>query len=446
MKRLRSFMLPLMCLAPVGWAAAQEGSLPRQVYWGATALFDEKSGAPVVRRVRPDSPAETAGIRPGDLVLQVNGKAPADQPSYNALFKSTRAGEPVELLLSREGRRLGVRLTPVPLPKETLKGVSLIHDSVVTERGHRVRTIVTRPENARGRLPAVLLVPWLSCDSVEWPFGPPHGIARTLHGIAERSGFVLLRVEKPGVGDSEGPDCSTNDLRTDMAAYTAALRALKKYDFVDAGNIFLLGASLGGALAPVIAEGENVRGLIVTGGFAKTWYEHMLEHERTRLALTGQTPAEINQAMRGYSEFYSLYLNQKLAPADVLRQRPHLARLWYGEPGGQYGRPAAFYQQAQELNVEGAWGRVSAPVLVVYGEHDWIMSRADHELIAEIVNRRRPGAARLVVLPKTSHSLDVHDTVAAAFKGEAGRFDEGVVTLMIDWLKGNTDTAAVPAR
>jgi pimeloyl-ACP methyl ester carboxylesterase len=247
-------------------------------------------------------------------------------------------------------------------------------------------------------------------------------------------------VERPGVGDSEGPPCADNDLRTDMATYRAALRALKKYDFVDADNVFLFGSSLGGALAPIIAHDEPVRGLIVSGAFTKTWYEHMLEIERTRLALLGRTPSEINEAMRGYSEFYSLYLNQKLTPAEVIRQRPQLAKLWDDEPERQYGRPAAFYHQVQELNVEAAWAQISVPALIIYGEYDWIMSRADHELAAHIVNRRRPGSARLVIAPKTSHSLDVYESMEKAFKEEGGKFDDSMITLIIDWLKDHHNT------
>ncbi|MGH9942264.1 MAG: alpha/beta fold hydrolase [Pyrinomonadaceae bacterium] len=435
MKLLFILLLAVISVPQAVRAKEPNDSLPRQVHWGASVAVTGNEPKAIVRRVRPDSPAERAGLKPGDVLLEINGKKPTDQRSYDALLKSTRAGEAVALRVSREGQVLGVRLTPVLLPKEVFKGVEVLHDSVLTERGHRVRTIITRPENARGRLPAVLLVSWLSCNSVEWPLGPPFGIAKVMHGLAEKSGFVLMRVEKPGVGDSEGPDCSDNDLRADMAAYRAALQALKKYDFVDPDNVFLFGSSLGGALAPVITRGENVRGLIVSGGFTKTWYEHMLEIERTRLALLGRTPAEVNEAMRGYTEFYSMYLNQKLTPAEVSRQRPQLAKLWEDEPERQYGRPAAFYHQAQELNVEAAWEQVSVPVLIIYGEYDWIMSRADHELAAQIVNRRRPGHARLVIAPKTSHSLDVYESMEKAFKEEGAKFDDSLTTLIIDWLK-----------
>ena len=432
-----AFLLGLFLFVLLQSASAQNFELPRQTYWGASVLVSSKSGGGVVRRITPATPAEKAGLKVGDVILEVNGKQIVNQKTYDAIYKAIPSGETAVLRVSREGKPVEIRLTPIPLPKETIKGVDVIYDSVVTEKGHRVRTIITKPENTPGRLPSIFFVPWLSCDSIEAPVNLSHGWARTLRGLAEKSGFVLMRVERPGLGDSEGPDCSQNDLQTDVAAYRAGLQALKKYDFVDTNNLFLLGGSLGGALAPILEQGEDVRGLIVSGGFAKTWYEHMLWIERTRLEMSGKTPAETNQAMRGYSEFYSLYLNEKLTPAEVIRRKPALASLWTDEPESQYGRPAAFYHQVQDLNVEGAWEKISVPVLIVYGEYDFIMSGEDHELAARIVNRNHPGKAQYVVVPKMNHLMDIFGNREKAFKFEGGKFDEKVVTLMVDWLKNN---------
>lgn len=423
-----SFYLPI-------YARGQAPELARQAYLGLSTTANDKGSGVVVRQVRPDSPAEMAGLKAGDVVLRIDGKNLPDQQSYNQIVKSIRQGIAHILQVSRNGRQLELKITPLPLPKEEIKGVTVIYDYVVTEHGHRARTIITKPENGAKHMPAVLLIPWLSCDSIESPLALTHGWTRTLRMLAEKSGLILMRVERPGLGDSEGPDCSQNDLSIDLASYRAALQALKKYDFVDSDNVFLLGASLGGALAPILAQGENIRGLIVSGGFTKTWYEHMLEHERTRLELSGRTPAEINEAMRGYSEFYSMYLNQKLTPAEVIRRRPQYAKLWNDEPEGQYGRPASFFHQVQELNVERAWEKISVPVLVIYGEYDWIMSRADHELVANIINKRHLGNAQLVIVPKMNHVLDTYESMQKAFKWEGGKFDDSVATLIIDWLR-----------
>ena len=430
-------LLPVLVLLSIVSVKSQSDGLRRRAFWGASISAPATTPGAAVRRVEPDSPAAKAGLMAGDLITHMKGTELNDPITYGATFRSVRAGDRVSLRVVRKDQTLTIQLVPTPLPLEAIEGVHVTYGSVMTDRGHRLRTIVTKPRDAKGRLPAILFVQWLSCDSVEVLNNPSDGVERMLRVLASKSGFVLMRVERPGLGDSEGPDCSQSDLQTDLSGFRATLAALKSHDFVDTNNLFIFGASIGGGLTPIVAQGESVRGLIVTGAFAKTWYEHMLELERRRLELEGRAQTEINDAMRGYSEFYSMYLNQKLTPAEVMRQRPRLAALWYDRPAHQYGRPATYFQQVQDLNVEGAWEKITAPVLVVYGEYDWIMSRSDHDLIASIVNRRHPGNARLMVIPKAGHSLDTFESQQAAFNGEGGRFDESVANQMIDWLRSH---------
>jgi len=50
-----------------------------------------------------------------------------------------------------------------------------------------------------------------------------------------KEGFVTMRVEKTGEGDSEGPTCTDLKATAELEAkgYTAALDTLSSYDFVD---------------------------------------------------------------------------------------------------------------------------------------------------------------------------------------------------------------------
>jgi hypothetical protein len=54
-------------------------------------------------------------------------------------------------------------------PRETYPNVDVIYDSVTTPRGERLRTIITKPHDARGKLPVIFVAGWLSCDTVEAP-------------------------------------------------------------------------------------------------------------------------------------------------------------------------------------------------------------------------------------------------------------------------------------
>jgi pimeloyl-ACP methyl ester carboxylesterase len=120
-----------------------------------------------------------------------------------------------------------------------------------------------------------------------------------------------------------------------------------------------------------------------------------------------------------------------------VQDRPELAELW---PEGAdrthlYGRPLAFYQQLQKLNLAGAWSRVKVPTLVLHGQYDWIMSREDPELIAQYVNANRHGAARFVEVPEMGHAFQHYLNMADAFAGKSAQFDPKVLRLLTDWLK-----------
>jgi len=320
--------------------------------------------------------------------------------------------------------------------RESYPDLFVEYGSVSSPGGPRLRTIVTKPAHAGGRLPALVLAGWLSCDSIEAAPGAEDSTAKMLQGLATRSGMVFYRVDKPGVGDSEGV-CGDTDFRTELDGYRAAYRQLSARPDVDPARIFVFGWSNGGGFAPLVPDDKNpAAGYVVSGGWVKTWFEHMMEFERRRFGLAGKSPGEINDLMRVESEFYDLYLNRETTPGAVLRARPDLAAAWSDEPERQYGRPARFYQQMQRLNLADAWSRVDAPVLSVFGEYDFIMSRDDHQKIAAIVEARHPGFGKFIEIPKSDHAFALHDSAVDGMTrmGE-GPFAEQALKVILDWLK-----------
>lgn len=302
---------------------------------------------------------------------------------------------------------------------------------------YSLHSILTRPKGASGKLPVVFEVGWLSCDSVEQPDGPADGFTQLLWDLASRSGMATFRVDKPGVGQSGGPKCEDTDFNTELEAYRAAFQAMKGVPFVDPQRIYLLGFSNGGGFAPLVpSAADKVRGYVVCSGWYKTWYEHMIEHERRRVALSGVSEAEVNSKMKGFVSFYDLYLNKKLTPAEAVQRDPSLQGLWYDEPARQYGRPAAYYQQLQALNLAEAWSKVDVPVLAIHGEYDWVMSGDDYPLLVSALNRRHPGLATFVSWPKADHGLYVHDAPEKAFhKDPAQKYDPRLTERVLAWLR-----------
>jgi pimeloyl-ACP methyl ester carboxylesterase len=387
-----------------------------------------------VVRVRPGGAGASLGLAPGDRILAIDGRPLADTVAFSRLFERIRGGDRVRLTVRRSGAAFDRTVTVPALPEERIEGLDVAYGSVVSELGHRLRTIVTKPKGASGRLPGLFLVGWLSCDSVESPVGEPDGFARLLRHVMTRSGYAVMRMDKPGIGDSAGPACAETDFRTELAGYRAAFRAFAKSDVVDPSRLVVMGMSNGGGFAPLVIGNQKVAGYIVSGGWGKTWLEHMLEIERRRLTLSGLAPGEVSRQMQGLSELYDLYLNGKKTPGQIVRERPRLAALWTDAPAHQYGRPAAFYQQLQDANLAAAWQKVNAPVLSIHGEYDWVMSREDHELIAAWVDRNRPGAGRFVEVPGMDHGYMRCPSAEAAFRGEGGVFAEDASETILGFL------------
>lgn len=83
--------------------------------------LQSRLGAPsdegiIVAQVAPNSPADEAGIAPGDIVLELDGKKIASEDQFRRLVESLSIGKKVEIIVWREGRRLRGELTLVEAP------------------------------------------------------------------------------------------------------------------------------------------------------------------------------------------------------------------------------------------------------------------------------------------------------------------------------------------
>jgi pimeloyl-ACP methyl ester carboxylesterase len=309
-------------------------------------------------------------------------------------------------------------------PREYFQNADVLYDWVSNSRGDKLRTYITRPKNATAKVPVLFFVGWLSCDSVEYPQGETDGFGALILRLIDQSGYGTVRTDKPGVGESQGTQCSKADFQGELEGYQAAFDSMKKYEFLDLDRVLVIGLSNGGGFAPLVSGHHPVRGFIAAGSWGRTWYEHMLENERVRLTTEGKPAAEINAAVKAFTQFYDLYLIQGQTPGEILRQHPQWKDLWYDTPDGQYGRPAAFYQQLQALNLGELWQNVDAPVLVIRGSNDTVMSRADASAIAETVNRVHPGKARYVEVPGMTHGFLVEK-----------KFHSDLVPIILTWAK-----------
>lgn len=325
-------------------------------------------------------------------------------------------------------------------PLEALAGVDTEYGELRTTDGARLRTIVTKPQGAAGRLPAIQFIQWLSCDTVEIPAEGGGGWNRMMRTVITRSNALVLRVEKSGVGDSRGVPCAQLDYNTELAHHQAALAYLRSRADIDPARIVVFGASMGSNYAPLVARGQSVAGVAVWGGGARTWYERQLAFDRRALELGGKPATEIAPAMIRYAEFEFLYLQKRLTPAQIAKKRPELAQVWSQIVGTEgtlhYGRPLAFHQQAQQQDWAAAWSEVKAPVLAMLGEYDWFEEPRSAELIARIANQRAPGSGEFHLIPGMDHHFSLYPSPEAAFREKDGKPDPApALAFLMPWLE-----------
>jgi pimeloyl-ACP methyl ester carboxylesterase len=339
-----------------------------------------------------------------------------------------------ESTLSGELPRVGGK------PLEAINGLDSHYGVLEIRNGPRLRTVLTRPSGSRGPLPAILFVQWLSCDSIELPASQTDGWSRMLRHIARDSGAVMMRTEKAGVGDSEGGPCAGLDYETELRHHREALAALRQSGQADPERIVVFGASMGGNMAPLVAQGQEVAGVMIWGGGAHTWFERMLGFERRAKELEGLPAGELDSYVKQVTRFFHGYLLDGRTPEAIVRDAPELEGVWArivgtGE-GTHYGRPLAFHWQAQARNWPAAWAAVKAPVLAVYGEYDWFESADAHRLVADLVNAGEPGRGRFVVIPKTDHHFVRYPDRLAAYREEGGTVNaDAAADEMLHWLR-----------
>jgi dienelactone hydrolase len=398
------FVWLLLAAATPSIVTAQDDPLTRRADLGAVIRPPAATAPARVLRIAEASALHRAGLRAGDDIIALDGRRFADAVDFDRRILALRGSQTVTLQVRRDGKDLEMRAQLTALRRDQINDVDVLYTYVTNPRGPRQRAILTRPSGNTARRPAILFVPWLSCDSIESPMGPSAGIDELLYRVAAESGWVLLRVDKPGVGDSEGV-CADTDLDTEIAGSQAALTWLRTHDWVDPTRIVIMGHSFSGAFLPLVAGTRPVAGYIVLNSWVRTWMERLLDFERLQAEASGMSPADVSERQRKLSEFYALFLEQQKTPRQIATERPDLASVWTDMPEHQYGRSARFHHQLQRINAARGWSSVSVPTLAMWSDADLVMHRDDHERLTALVNRNRPGAAEFVVVPGADHAL-----------------------------------------
>ena len=427
----------LLCLL-IAFGTTGQDLKRRATFQAQIARPDNETPGAIIKSIEKDSPLAKAGLIPEDRIIQVNDRKILRTEDWDHATYSIRSDEMTTLHIKRDAKWFIKEIQLQPLEKEIHKGLTTYYESIVSDYGIRQRTIVTTP-NPKQKLPAIFLVQGLSCSTIEKYSSRSNNWVRMIESLVENSGMVVMRVDKPGVGDSEG-DCGCTDFVTELNGYETALKELKSKSYVDTSKIVVYGASMGSALAPWLANKYNPAGVISDGTFFKTWFEHMLEIERRIRQMSGDDEASIAKKMNEiYIPLYYGMLIQKKSYAEVLNQYPALRDYNYHGPNHMYGRPMSYYQQLQDFDLASSWEKVKVPVRILYGENDWIMSEFDNHMIIDVLDRVGHSDHQLHIYPGLDHWNTIHDKPEDSFNFKQGKWDPKLPQLVISWAKEMVD-------
>lgn len=384
--------------------------------------------------------AEKAGLQAGDIILQLNGKA-VNLKTITATVRNLVAGEAFTMSIIRDGSRSELKSILLEKPRDPGNANYEVIYSHVVSRGQKIRTIITKPRTP-GKHPGFMFIQGFSPVSYDFTLEGSKGDVATIDGPIlfeyANSGFVTIRVEKPGVGDSEGGPFANLDYLTELDIYRQALKQLKELEEVDAKNVFIFGHSMGGAFGPMIAAENPVKGLAVYGVAARTWYEYLLDTIRYQGLVAGDSFENTDEKVRQGAQLMALVFLENNSIDDIKKSHPQLTAMADALfPGGLFnGKTLDFWRQLARINFASEWANCDAHVLAVRGASDFVTYDVDHKLIADVVNKVHPGRGKSAVLANSDHLFHSFSTEQESLQNfQHGQFNPAFVGMMQEWIK-----------
>lgn len=418
------------------------------------------AGGARVALVLPESYASEAGLKTGDVVVQVDETVVSSPSRLNEVIASKKPGDKVTLKFVRGEAVHTAKVALREMPRESGEGYDVIYTSI--KNGDiRQRVIVTRPKGS-GRHPAVLMLQGgMSCFPVDDPFDRPNAFIRIAKHLS-RNGYVTMRIQRPGCGDSEGGPLRDVDFETELAGYASALKYLKEFDNVDANNVLLYGLSMGAIMAPLVAKEEPVKGIAVYGAPCSTWFEAMIDQRRRVTTMRGLKADEVETEMKGQIRFWYSFVIEKKKPHEIaaIDSIPQsILDLWIEDDYYVSHRRPEYHHQLADRNVTAAWSQLAIAdkesattegasyprVLAMWGESDFHASSKYAKWIAEIVNRTHPGNGEFQSVKSSDHFCltfasrqDSFDTLFLKKKKLKYQFNPAILSHMLKWCDKTT--------
>jgi len=395
----------------------------------------------MVAGIVPNSAAAEAGLEPGDRITKIADKEVPDFQNFTVMMRAYYGGDTVELTILRgkdKKEELTKKITLRPRVKETSDEYEVLYDSVTAE-GNRLRAYVTKP-NGDGKHPAVIIVPTPQPAPLEFA-GPmaEHPFRKAIAGLT-KAGYVTLRIDRPGIGDSDGQDPRKTTLKMDVAAYKAGIEKLKTLPYVDGNNIFLFSHGVGSAIVALTATDAPVRGVACYAAtVVRPPTQSFVEQVKRLWELETVKEEEIAKRTTMLSAYLEHCAKPGTTPGEVLTKYPELQaalrNVGGADPESVFGIYKSYYQDLAGTDFVATWGKVTAPVISLWGEADFQANKDDCEAIAKAAKK-----GEFKSLQGIDHvcnkAEDQEDSYLSGMQG--GDFNPIIVETLVEWMKKNS--------
>jgi hypothetical protein len=209
-------------------------------------------------------------------------------------------------------------------------------------------------------LPAVVLLAGSGSQDRDETLGSNKLFKDLAWGLASR-GVSVLRFDKVTLAHPEAvranPDFTLVDEYVPHAI--AGVRLLQEQPDIDPERVFLLGHSLGGAIAPRIAQAEpTIAGLILLAGTAEPFHRSLLRQTRYVASLNPDTAAASEPAIQKLARQIELVDDPELSAATPASELP-------------FGLPATYWLDLRDHRSEQIAAELDRPMLILQGGRDY---------------------------------------------------------------------------